>query len=262
MGKASAGLNFSAIGLDVALLSAGDPEPVLRVLSAGADWLFVCDHAGNAVPRRLENLGLSAADLNDHIGIDIGIWPVTMAVAESLGAEVIGQAYSRLVIDCNRKPRTPASIPAASDGRTVPGNAGAPLAEERVLEIFAPYHDAISTSIAAYPGRRQICSMHSFTRELAGVRRDVDIGVIHGPNVRLAEAVIGGLKSCGLNVDRNAPYRIDFDGDYTLPVHGEAAGLDYVEIEICQELIGTTDGQTKLAAIMASALQSAQASLS
>lgn len=244
------------------LLVAGDPGPVLRIPAAGSDWLLVCDHAGNAVPRQLRNLGLSADDLNDHIGIDIGIWQVTQAMAVVLGAEAIGQAYSRLVIDCNRRPGTPASIPGVSDGRNVPGNSGAPLGEARVREIFMPYHDAISASIAAYPSRRMICSMHSFTRELAGQHRAVDIGVIYGRTAQLADAVIDGLATCGLRVGRNTPYQIDFHADYTLPIHAEATGLDYVEIEICQDLIDSRDGQAVLARIMTKALSSAQASLS
>jgi predicted N-formylglutamate amidohydrolase len=252
----------SAIDIGARLLSTGDPEPVLRVPAIGSNWLLLCDHAGNAVPARLQNLGLRRADLDDHIGIDIGIWPVTQSMAKALGEEAIGQAYSRLVIDCNRQPGTLASIPASSDNRVIPGNDGAPFTDERIREIFTPYHDAIVASLAAHTGRRLICSMHSFTRELAGQRRAVDIGVIHGPDSRLADAMIDALQTSGLSVARNAPYRIDFDGDYTLPVHAEAAGLDYVEIEICQDLIGTIDGQAGLARIMAGALVSAQASLS
>lgn len=232
----------------------------MQVAAAGSSWLLLCDHAGNDVPQILDKLGLSAAELNDHIGIDIGIWPVTQAMAQALGAEAIGQRYSRLVIDCNRQPGTPTSISLVSDGRNVPGNAGMPYAAERVSEIFSPYHEAIAQRIAA--SRRAVCSMHSFTRELAGHRRDVDIGVIHGPDARAADAVFSALASSGLRVGRNKPYQIDFSGDYTLPAHAETAGLHYVEIEICQDLIGTANGQARLARLMTEALAAAQASLS
>ena len=243
-----------------ALLDPNDPPPVHRISQSGSlsSWLLVCDHAGNAVPRRLSSLGLDPRDLADHIGIDIGIWQVTRLVAAGLNAEAIGQAYSRLVIDCNRQPGTPASIPLVSDGRPVPGNMDADPGP-RVAEIFRPYHEAIEAAL----GRRPLLSaMHSFTRVLGGQRRAVDIGVIHGPDSRLSDGVLDALSGCGLKVGRNTPYEIDFAGDYTLPVHGEARGLDYVEIEVCQDLIKTADGQSGLATILAHALRAAQDSLS
>ena len=96
--------------------------------------------------------------------------------------------------------------------------------------------------------------MHSFTRELAGMRRAVDIGVIYGPRSTLADVVFDRIAKSGLKVERNVPYQIDFAGDYTLPVHGEDRRLDYVEIEICQDLISDAAGQAELAKVMTSAL--------
>ena len=242
------------------LLGPDDQAPVLIEAfgDTRAPWLLTADHAGNAVPRVLRDLGMSRPDLEDHIGIDIGIWPVTVAVARELRSVAVGQAYSRLVIDCNRRPGTSASIPTVSDGRAVAGNVGAD-AGSRLDEIFAPYHAAIETRLR---DGLLICAMHSFTRSLAGRRRAVDIGVIHGPKARLADAVIGGLADCGLRVVRNSPYQIDFAGDYTLPVHGEARAADYVELEICQDLIGDEAGQARLARIVGAALSRAQLKLS
>ena len=40
-----------------------------------------------------------------------------------LGACLIAQTYSRLVIDCNRAPGHPQSVAQVSDGVTIPGNA-------------------------------------------------------------------------------------------------------------------------------------------
>lgn len=241
------------------LLTSEDIDPVLCLRGAGADWLLLCDHAGSAVPKALGRLGLPDAAFARHIAVDIGAWAVTGAMAAALGAAAIGQAYSRLVIDCNRRPGTPSSIAPRSDGQDIPGNVGRPWAEARVAEIFAPYHRAI----AACLDRRAplICAMHSFTRTLGDERRAVDIGVIHGPDAALADRVLAALGDCGLRVGRNTPYRIDFAGDYTLPVHAEARGLPYVEIEICQDLIGEAAGQSRLAAIMSAALaRAAQAS--
>ena len=241
------------------LLSERDVAPVMVARSGGSSrWLLTADHAGNAIPSVLDSLGVSPEDLADHIGIDIGIWGVTQRLADQLDATAIGQAYSRLVIDCNRRPGTPTSIPTVSDGREVPGNVGVDT-QSRVDEIFAPDHGAIDERLRP---DTLLAAMHSFTREMSGARRTVDVGVIYGPRSRLADVVFEALAHSGLRVERNEPYRIDFTGDYTIPVHAEGRGLDYVEIEICQDLIGDDAGQTKLATMMSSALQAAQLSLS
>ena len=59
----------------------------------------------------------------------------------------------------------------------------------------------------------------------------------------MARRLVAALQEPGLNVVANEPYRIDDDGDYTVPVHGEARGLDAALIEIRQDLIAGRDGQ-------------------
>ena len=75
-----------------------------------------------AIPRRLERLGLSEAELNRHIGWDIGILGVTASPISWRCA--VYQPYSRLVIDCNRQIGSSQSIMVRSDGTDVPGNRG------------------------------------------------------------------------------------------------------------------------------------------
>ena len=110
---------------DPMLLGEGDPSPVLIERADGASpILLCCDHAGNAVPARLNGLGLPAAALDRHIGIDIGALGVAAGLAERLDAMLVAQRYSRLVIDCNRRPAQATSIPQISDGTAIPGNQG------------------------------------------------------------------------------------------------------------------------------------------
>ncbi|MES2344120.1 MAG: N-formylglutamate amidohydrolase, partial [Pseudomonadota bacterium] len=66
--------------------------------------LLIGDHAGRAIPKSLGRLGLKAADLDGHIAWDIGIAGLGERLAQRLDATFVAQAYSRLVIDCNRRP--------------------------------------------------------------------------------------------------------------------------------------------------------------
>src|SRR5438105_2024263 len=56
------------------LLGEGDPPPVRVLRPTGASEFFLTgDHAGRAIPRHLDNLGLPGSELERHIAWDIGI---------------------------------------------------------------------------------------------------------------------------------------------------------------------------------------------
>ncbi|MBS0562713.1 MAG: N-formylglutamate amidohydrolase, partial [Proteobacteria bacterium] len=87
--------------MHASLLEADEPDPVMLLRPQGASCVLIaCDHAGRLMPRRLGTLGLHEPDLSRHIAWDIGAWGVTRRLAEALDACAIGQAYSRLVMDC------------------------------------------------------------------------------------------------------------------------------------------------------------------
>lgn len=253
---------------ELRLLDDGDPAPV-RVLrpEGSSDFLLTADHAGRAIPRRLGDLGLPESELNRHIAWDIGIAGVTERLSEALDATAVLQAYSRLVIDCNRQPGLDSSIPTISELTRIPGNEGVSAAEReaRRREIFDPYHARITelteTRVAA--GRRLVLvAMHSFTPVFKGERRAVEVGVLYNRDVRLAHALLDLLRAEGdLIVGDNAPYAVGDLSDYTVPVHAEPRGLAHVEIEIRQDLIADEAGQAAWAAHLARLLPIADARL-
>ena len=97
------------------------PAGILRPQGQSV-FVLTADHAGRAIPRRLRALGLSAADLEKHIAWDIGVGDVARLVSAALDAPLVLQAYSRLVIDCNRDPSVESSIAAISEHTRIPGN--------------------------------------------------------------------------------------------------------------------------------------------
>jgi predicted N-formylglutamate amidohydrolase len=243
--------------------AAGDPDPVLV---HGADrmspFLLVSDHAGNRVPKGLGDLGLSAERLGEHIAWDIDIWPIAIAVADALAAPLFGQAYSRLVIDSNRRTTARDSIATVSDGVTIPGNANVSDRERRLRHelIQRPYQDRIAAEIAARPKPLCIVSMHSCTAQLSGGKpRPWHIGVISGPDDRMRRRVFAALSadSGGLVIGDNEPYVVSMENDYTLPVHAEAAGIPYVEFEMRNDSYKDQASRDRVAALLARALRSA-----
>jgi predicted N-formylglutamate amidohydrolase len=229
----------------MALLGVEEP-PVFRVLNPGAagPFLLTADHAGRRIPLALEHLGLREPDLSRHIAWDIGIAGVTEMLAAATGAPAILQNYSRLVIDCNRQPHVPSAFPVVSEATEIPGNGGLTEAEKaaRREQIFEPYHAEIKRLIAGL-GRPVYVAMHSFTPVYLGVERPMEAAVLYNRNPRLSRIMAGLLRNENLAVAENEPYRVSDETDYGVPVHAEAAGLDYLEIEIRQDLIADEAGQ-------------------
>ena len=128
------------------LLGTEDVPPVSEDNAAGrSPFLLTCDHYGRSIPRALGDLGLPASEMSRHIAWDVGIAGVADALSKQLGAHLIAQRYSRLVIDCNRPPGAPSSIPRASEATVIPGNEDLAheATEARRRQIFDPVEDDV-----------------------------------------------------------------------------------------------------------------------
>ena len=233
------------------LLDAAEPPPFKVENAGGAGRFFLTvDHAGRLIPRALGNLGLSNADLSRHIAWDIGIAGVTRRLAEALDSVAIFQTYSRLVIDCNRPPDVPSAYPLVSEATTIPGNQSLSDADKlaRRRAIFDPYH----AEIAALKGKKIYLAMHSFTPTYLGIGRPMQVALLYNRNPRLSRIMVDLLRAEGnLTVAENEPYQVSDETDYGVPVHAEKAGLDYLEIEIRQDLISDAAGEAEWAARLA-----------
>jgi predicted N-formylglutamate amidohydrolase len=246
------------------ILADDEPAPV-RMLRphATSDLILTADHAGRLIPRALGTLGVAPSELARHIAWDIGIAAVTETLSQLLDATAVLQTYSRLVIDCNRAPGHPTSIPVVSELTRVPGNEGLSDAGRmtRRRAIFDPYHAAITRLLdeRKAAGRRTVLvAMHSFTPVFKGVPRHVEVGVLYHHETTLSRIMLDLLRAEGdLAVGANEPYAITDDSDYTAPVHGEGRGIDHVEIEIRQDLIEGSGGQAAWARRMARLLGTA-----
>jgi predicted N-formylglutamate amidohydrolase len=239
------------------MLACDDP-PVVVVTNPGgtSPILLLGDHAGRAIPRGLGDLGLPPGALDLHIAWDIGVAVLGERLATALDAVFIRQSYSRLVIDCNRRPGAPGSIAEVSDGVAVPANQGLSAAEAaaRRDEIYQPYQDAIAAELdrRAKAGRpAALVSLHSFTPVFQGHARAWRMGVLHRDDSRLSDAMLGLLRQTfGDAAGDNQPYSMD-QTDNTIPLHADARGLDYLELEVRQDLIADEAGVAWAASVIA-----------
>ncbi|SNB77330.1 Predicted N-formylglutamate amidohydrolase [Arboricoccus pini] len=250
------------------LLAPDEPSPVRHLRPDGSSpFVFTCDHADRLIPRRLGRLGLEETEIARHIGWDIGIWEVGLILAARFDAPLIGQGYSRLVIDCNRPPEVQSSIPEISESTVIPGNLHLSDhdRQRRQNEIFEPYHAVIADALEArrLAGRRTILvALHSFTPVFKDVPRPWEIGLLFHRDRRLADRLLPWLRhrhDIKTPVGENEPYAVSDETDYTIPVHGEGRGLPHVAVEIRQDLLLEPVGQRRWAGLFGDALTEALA---
>lgn len=249
-------------GAPETVLMEADAPPVIEFNADGSSpYLLTSDHYGRIIPRRLGDLGVAEAELTRHIAWDIGIAGVAERLSDHLGAHLVAQRYSRLVIDCNRPPGAASSIPLISEATLIPGNDGltSKSKEARRREIFDPYHRRIGEIIDARLHRGQptvLVSLHSFTPVYAGIARPWHIGALYNRDRTLPPLLLQHLRAEGdLVVGDNEPYAASDGTDYTIPVHGEMRGLINTGIEIRQDLIGDQAGQRQWAERLARILE-------
>lgn len=206
--------------------------------------IILADHASNAMPPEFGGLGLPPAELERHIGYDIGVAVLTRALAASLKAPAVLSRFSRLLIDPNRGDDDPTLVMRLSDGAIVPGNADLDEAgvRQRMERFSLPYHAAIASVIdrmlaeGAVPA---VISIHSFTPRMKGVARPWHVGILWDRDPRLPLPLLEALQAdASIMTGDNEPYDGALEGD-TMSRHCIGRGLPHVLIEVRQDLIAT-----------------------
>ena len=232
------------------MLDEDDAHPAEIVNRGGASPLFfVCEHASRTIPKKLGVLGLDGTDLERHIAWDIGAASMSRQLADAFDATLVLQRYSRLVIDCNRPPRTPAAIPEISESTVIPGNLQLREAdrEDRISSVFDPFHDAISGLLdeRSAAGRTSILvTVHSFNRVYDGFERPWHVGAQYNRAPEFSQRINALLaREETLCIGDNQPYPVNDDTHYTIPVHGERRGIMHTMLEVQNDLVGDAQGQ-------------------
>ena len=178
-----------------------------------------------------------------------GALGVARGLSRALDAPLVHAAVSRLVLDLNRDPSAPDSIPTLSERTVVRGNHDLSMEERasRARDVYAAFHDALDAFAESRlsAGRlRAVVSIHSFTPVYRDVRRPWEIGLIFDADDRYARAVEAGLRrDPSLNVGMNEPYSPADRVFHTLERHAVRRGLAPLMIEIRNDLIRAEDGQ-------------------
>jgi predicted N-formylglutamate amidohydrolase len=231
--------------------SAYGTAAVLEHAEGRAPLLLVCEHASARIPEQFGTLGLDPADARAHIGWDIGALDLARHLSARLDAPLVHAGMSRLIYDCNRPPDSPTAIRAVSERFVIPGNQGLTAAQrdERVEHCYRPFLALLEASIERTVDRAEdgvapaIVTIHTFTPVFDGVRREVELGVLHGSDAWLADRILAlAERETGLRARRNAPYGPGDGVLHTVEQQAVARGLPGVMLEVRNDLVDTPEG--------------------
>jgi len=235
-----------------------NPVEIVPAADGGLRRLvLVCDHARNAVPPEIGDLGLSPEDMARHIAWDVGARGVTVALARTLGCGAVLSTFSRLVIDPNRGEDDPTLVMRLYDGSIIPANRSVgPREIARRLDAYhRPYHRAIDAALDAVIAAGEppaLVSIHSFTPQFQGrAWRPWQIGLLWDRDDRLIRPLMARLGAePDLVIGDNEPYTGQLTGD-CMWRHGTERGIPHVLIEIRNDLVAAPEGQDAWAARLA-----------
>lgn len=248
-----------------ALIGKGEPAPFrLENPKGNGKCVVVCDHASNLVPKALSDLGLAKADLQKHIAWDPGTEDIGRYLSKDLDAPLVLASYSRLVVDLNRGHDAEDCMREVSDHIRIPGNRALSAAqrEQRLREVFWPYHRAVDGQIQRFLDRGVapvLISLHSFTPKMDGFRRPWHIGVLWNKEEGIARKLIENLRRHNpeLRIGENEPYSLKSENfsKNTVSTHAENRGLPYVIVEFRQDLVNMPRKAAKWARIFNQSLK-------
>ncbi len=250
------------------ILTEADGEAVAVENPEGAgDCLFICEHASRRMPERAGNLGLDADALVSHIAWDPGALAVARRLSLLLDGTLVHQCFSRLLYDCNRPPESSAEMPEKREIYDIPGNRDLSAAERyaRTAALYIPFHDRISAILAARRargGKVVLVTVHSFTPIYMGRQREVEIGILHDLDSRLADRMLAASAHGPFRAARNEPYGPEDGVTHSLKLHALPGGYLNVMIEVRNDLIGDEEGQRVVADYLAGLLRTSLEALS
>lgn len=222
-----------------------EPDVAVEVLNAGGQGqvCLLCEHASAFIPEAYDSLGLEVEQRLSHAVWDPGARNLALRLSAALDAPLVASRISRLVYDCNRPPSADSATSDKSELIKVPGNRDLSdtARQQRVDLAYTPFCDAVSELLDSRQAAGQptaVVTVHSFSPVYYGKKRQVEIGVLHDTDTRLADAMLEQSDSLpGRAVLRNEPYGPVHGVTHSLRLHAVSRGLPNVMLEVRNDLL-------------------------
>ena len=238
------------------------PPPWYRLFgmesTARGPYIFSCEHASNYFgPSEISQT--TRALLDQHWAFDLGAAALTEALASRTASLGVLSTYSRLLLDPNRELTSTSLVGKEVEGTPIECNQNLDEEERqyRIACLHKGYHDALDMTLRRALSDRRVglVSIHSFTPVWAGMRRDVEVGVLFDEREELATALVNTIEEFGYRCRPNEPYS-GLTGElmYAATRHGHTHQIPYIEFEVRQDLLSSQDGVNKISEVLQRAL--------
>ena len=179
-------------------------------------WLLTCEHGGNHVPARWRYLFRGAESvLESHRGWDRGSLDVFRALEAEIADAAFPAQLTRLLVDLNRSVGHRHLFSAYTRTLTT-------AEKQQILDQhYLPWRKAVEDRVNDWRKAEHTVlhvSVHSFTPELDGHRRNADIGLLYDPGRPLERKLSRDWRQLltelapDIRVRMNYPYRGTADG--------------------------------------------------
>lgn len=234
----------------------GDPEYTGRLL-------ITCEHASNRLPQSLSPTAEDMKWLETHWGWDIGAAELARELVLIKDCLAVLAGFSRLLCDPNRALDDEGLIATQVEGHPLSFNGH--LDDEeltwRIEDYWESFHNAVDEAMAARIARGGdvvLLSVHTFTPNMGGVARDMEVGVLFNEHEAVARRLANLLVQQGFLTALNEPYSGQGGLMYSANRHGQIHGVIALEIEVRQDLVDTPQKARMVARRLAPAITKLQ----
>ncbi len=222
--------------------------------------LLSCEHAVNTVPDKYIDLFNGQENvLQTHRGIDFGALAIANHLHQTFHCDFIQAHASRLLIDCNR------SLGHSHCFSEFTKHLSSQDKQDLINEYYLPFRQQTEQLIKSHIEQGfQILhlSIHSFTPELNGIKRNAGIGILYD-HARHGEQEVARIwrslllqQTPTYRVRMNYPYHGNTDG-FTTTLRKTYTEHDYIgfEVESNQALLADKTSLNEVANALSSSLQ-------
>ncbi len=202
--------------------------------------ILTCEHAGNEIPFEFRHLFPEGREvLNSHRGYDPGAFDLFTHLKKLTHFSHF-QTTGRLLVETNRSLHHPNLFSEFSK------NLSAEAKDEILKKHYFPYRNEVEKNIAEVLKKGEKVfhfSVHSFTPQLNGVVRNVDIGLLYDPSRQEEKRISAALKeqllksNSELKVRYNYPYLGKADGFTTNLRKKFPENYIGIELEVNQKFV-------------------------
>ncbi len=247
------------------LLDKQDIQPV-TVIERQGNIIFSGPHNGYAVPKKLKPcLGMDEQWFhNAHEAMDLHIDKLFIEMQNTLNnVSFIKGNYSRLVCDLNCLPEY-AIVERSPEYNHIkieqnhPNTCCPEQRSRRIEEIYWAYHDTKKQLIdkkRTKHGGVIVLDVHSFSPTWEQKKRNVELGTIRCKKTPLSRAFEEFLKNQNDFIFVSGePYRVSEQPSNAAPLITQHNDLQYLGLEIRNDLIANDEGIQKIAALLKDAM--------